>query len=332
MQASFSIIMELIQPFKLKPIFKDKIWGGNKIKTHLKFDFSPLPNCGEMWVLSGIEGNESEVMEGPLQGNTLSELLEVFMEDLVGEKNYLQYENRFPLLIKFIDSHDWLSIQVHPDDELAEARKLESGKTEMWYVLQADKEAQLIKGFNQDMDAERYQQRLENNNLEEVLNFVEVKAGDAFYIPGKTVHALGPGVLLAEIQQSSDTTYRIYDWNRKDAQGNGRQLHLEEAMESIRFEQEKQLKIDYQWDHHQAVLSKNEFFTTQIHHYTHGTELDYSHLDSFVVLLITQGSMLVKHTHGQLDCGIGEVIFVPALTDSLELHPLPECQFLEIYL
>jgi len=325
--------MELLGPLKFMPLFKNKIWGGNKIHTILKHDFSPLPNCGELWAISGIPGNESVVSEGPLEGNTLNEVLEIYMSDLVGENIYDTYENEFPLLIKFIDANDWLSVQVHPDDELAAERGLESGKTEMWYILQADEGAQIIKGFSKDTNKEEYQQHLKNNSLESILNYAPVKAGDAFYIDAKKIHALGPGILLTEIQQSSDTTYRIYDWDRKDSEGNGRQLHIEEALDSIDFSKEKGNAIHYHNHQNESQSIVDEkYFTTNILEFNNPIEKDYEEVNSFVIYIITKGSFILKGNQGDMDLGIGDVVMLPATTKTVELHPLPEATLLEVYM
>ncbi len=325
--------MELLGPLKFLPLYKNKLWGGNKIKAILRYDYSPLPNCGELWALSAVPGNESVVAEGPLEGNTLNELLEIYMSDLVGDKVFDEHQNEFPLLIKFIDANDWLSIQVHPDDELAQARGLEGGKTEMWYILQADKNAKLIKGFAKDMSKAEYQQSLKENSLETKMNYVNVNSGDAFYIGAGTVHALGPGILLTEIQQSSDTTYRIYDWDRKDETGKGRKLHINEALEAINFKAEKTNKVDYHIHNNQSMPMVDEkYFTTQILHFDSPIEKNYDELDSFVIYIVTQGSFVLKSHQGDMNLGIGDVVLLPAITEKIELHPLPKATLLEVFI
>ena len=214
--------MQNLYPLKFKPRYYDKIWGGQKLKTALNKDFGKLPNCGESWELSGVSGNISEVSNGFLAGNNLEELIEVYMGDLVGDKVFDRFSVEFPLLIKFIDANDDLSVQVHPDDKLSKERHGAYGKTEMWYVLQADKGAKLNCGFNQPITKETYLTKLENKEIMDVLNFVEVEPGDVFFMPAGRVHAIGKGIMVAEIQQTSDVTYRIYDYDRVDAKGQGR--------------------------------------------------------------------------------------------------------------
>jgi len=206
--------MHKLYPLKFKTIFKDKIWGGQKIKTILNKDFGKLPNCGETWEISGVEGNISEVSEGELEGQSLTELIRIYKSDLVGFNIYKKYKDEFPLLIKFIDATEDLSIQVHPGDNLAKKRHNSFGKTEMWYVLQADEGASLIAGFNKELTKESYKEYFESGNLDEILNREIVTKDDVFFLPAGRVHTIGKGIMIAEIQQTSDITYRIYDFNR----------------------------------------------------------------------------------------------------------------------
>jgi len=192
----------MLYPLKFNPICKEKIWGGQKIKTKLGIDYGELPNCGEVWMISGVEGNPSLVSNGFLKGNELNEVLEVYMGDLVGEKIFSRFGNEFPLLIKIIDSNDWLSIQVHPDDELARKRSLGNGKTEMWYMLDAEPDAELISGFSQDVKVDTYLEHLKNNSIKDLLNVVHVEKGDVFYIPAGRVHALGPGCWMQSLMRN----------------------------------------------------------------------------------------------------------------------------------
>ena len=235
----------MLKPLKFRTIFKDKIWGGNKIKTILNKDFSPLPNCGETWEISGVEGNVSVVAEGEYAGKSLVELIDKYTDKLIGKKLYKKFHDQFPLLIKFIDANDDLSIQVHPDDKLARKRHNSFGKTEMWYVIQADPGAKLNAGFNRKVDKETYLHHLQNNTLEEILNFEEVRAGDVFFLPAGRVHYIGKGICLAEIQQTSDITYRIYDFDRRDDKGNLRELHTDLALDAIDFNFYENYKTRY---------------------------------------------------------------------------------------
>ena len=223
---NFEIMSTVLYPLRFKPTFKEKIWGGRKIKDVIGLDYGKLPNCGEAWLLSGLWDEQSVVANGDFEGDEINDLVETFMGDLVGEGVFDKYGEQFPLLIKIIDANDWLSVQVHPDDELAEKREIGNGKTEMWYVMQADQGAELVSGFNCEMNRMKYIRVLKDNAIESVLNHESANQGDVFYIPAGRVHALGPGIVVAEIQQTSDTTYRIYDWDRIDQAGMRRELHI----------------------------------------------------------------------------------------------------------
>lgn len=325
--------MSFLGPLKFHPLLKNKIWGGDKIKTILKHDFSPLPNCGELWAVSGVEGNESIVSHGPLEGNTLNELLEVYMGELVGDSVFDIFQLEFPLLIKFIDANDWLSVQVHPDDELAELRGLERGKTEMWHIIQADNDSKLIKGFSENVSKTDFIKRLADKKLPEVLNYENVLARDSFYIQAGTIHAIGPGILLAEIQQSSDTTYRVYDWDRVDDKGEPRDLHVEEATDAIYFKAEKSGAIDYANVVNQSSpLVDEQYFTTQVLEFDKPLVKNYDELDSFVIYVVTEGSFILKSNQEDMGVGIGDVILLPASLNKVELHPLNKCHLLEVYI
>ena len=227
----------MLYPLKFKPFFKEKIWGGDKIRKILHRPVADMKNCGESWEISAIEDNVSVVANGFFaDDNDLNELIEVYMGELLGDKVYDKYGLGFPLLIKYIDATDDLSVQVHPDDKLAQERYGMNGKTEMWYVIQADEGAGLYVGFKDGVTRDQYWDAVEEGTVDELLRFYPVKKGDLFFIPAGTVHAIGRGVLLAEIQQPSDVTYRIFDWNRVDANGNSRELHVDEAFDAIHFE------------------------------------------------------------------------------------------------
>ncbi len=325
--------MSKLYPLKFKPVYKDKIWGGQKINTVLKRDFSPLPNCGEVWVLSGVEGNQTEIEEGFLEGNELNELVEVYMGELVGDKVFEQYGNEFPILIKFIDANDWLSIQVHPDDELAMERHETLGKTEMWYILDAEEKSELISGFSKKVSKEEYVQHLENKTLKNIMNFTPVEKGDVFYIPAGRVHALGPGILLAEIQQTSDNTYRIYDWDRIDKMGMVRDLHTDLALDALDFKVYDNYKTKYKEKPNQtAKMVESPFFTSNIIQLKQGLKKDYSELDSFVILIASEGSFDLTYDQNTYLVKYGEVILIPACIDKVELHPQVNCKILEVYI
>lgn len=325
--------MNKLYPLKFQPIFKDKIWGGNKIHTQLGLDFSPLPNCGEAWMLSGVDEEPSIITNGFFADNELNELVEVFMSDLVGDKVFEKFGSHFPLLIKFIDSNDYLSIQVHPDDELASKRHKSFGKTEMWYILDAEPGAELITGFNKKLTKQTYLQHLESKTLKNILNFEKVKKGDVFFIPSGRVHALGPGVLLAEIQQTSDITYRIYDWDRVDDKGKPRQLHTELAADAIDFDFLTDYKTYYAETTDKTVkLVDCPQFHTSLLNFDQPITKDYTELDSFVILICAEGSFELLWEDGREKVQKGEVVLVPAIIKNISMVPYGETRLLEVYI
>lgn len=321
-----------LYPMKFMPLYKNKIWGGNKIKK-LGFDYSPLPNCGELWALSGVKDNESVISNGFLADNNLGEVLEIYMGELIGERNYLRFGNEFPVLIKIIDANDKLSIQVHPDDTLARERGMENGKTEMWYIIDAEKGAEIVDGFDDEITADEYQKILQLGHLEDILHVEHPQKGDVFFIPAGRVHALGKGLLLAEIQQTSDCTYRIYDYNRPDSNGKMRELHTAEALAAISFNQLKDGKTHYCYEENKTVgLARCPYFTTNLISLTKNIRKDLSQLDSFVVYLCTEGIAAVKALDNIVPFHAGECVLVPAVAQDVELHCERAAKLLEIYI
>lgn len=322
----------VLYPLKFKPIFKDKIWGGRKIKEQLGLNFGSLPNCGEVWLLSGLWDEQSEVANGDFKGDEINDLVETFMGDLVGESVFDKYGEQFPLLLKIIDANDWLSVQVHPDDELAEKRGIGNGKTEMWYVMHADKDAELVMGFNREMTRMDYVKVMKNNTLREVLNYEKVEAGDVFFIPAGRVHALGPDIMVAEIQQTSDTTYRIYDWDRINEAGMSRELHIPQSVEAIDFAIPDQYKIEVQ-----DVMNKTvpvvdcQYFVTNLLQLQGEMEKDYSNLDSFVILLCTEGIFSLVWENGAVFVKQGECVLIPNIVKKVSIRAERYCKLLEVY-
>jgi len=322
----------VLYPLKFKPIFKDKIWGGRKIKEQLGLDFGSLPNCGEVWLLSGLWDEQSEVANGDFEGDEINDLVETFMGDLVGESVFDKYGEQFPLLLKIIDANDWLSVQVHPDDELAEKRGIGNGKTEMWYVMHADKDAELVMGFNREMTRMDYVKVMKNNTLRDVLNYEKVEAGDVFFIPAGRVHALGPDIMVAEIQQTSDTTYRIYDWDRINEAGMSRELHIPQSVEAIDFNIPDQYKIEVQ-----DVMNKTvpvvdcQYFVTNLLQLQGEMEKDYSNLDSFVILLCTEGIFSLVWENGAVFVKQGECVLIPNIVKKVSIRAERYCKLLEVY-
>ena len=323
----------MLYPLKFKPILKQTIWGGDKL-AYKSNDPKVKESIGESWEISGVQDNISVVSEGALEGNSLQELTEIYMGDLVGDKIYEKFGIEFPLLIKYIDARDNLSIQVHPDDATAKARHNAYGKTEMWYLVGADRDAELIMGFNKDADKSEYLTALHNHTLPVLLNTEKVEKGDCFFIPAGTVHAICKGCYIAEIQQTSDITYRIYDYDRRDKNGNPRELHTELATDVINFCEQKQHSIHYhQHENHTEELVSCNYFTTNYLKFDKEVEKDYIELDSFVIYMCLEGNFtLVYDVDKTVKVNKGETILVPAILKNLFLIPETEAEILEIYI
>lgn len=326
--------MSGLYPLKFKSIYLDKIWGGKRINTVLNKDYGNLPNCGESWEISGVEGNISVVDNGFLAGNNLQELIEIYMGDLVGDKIFKQFGEEFPLLVKFIDAQDDLSIQVHPDDKLSKERHNAFGKTEMWYVVDTEKGALINSGFNQQLSKEQYLKQIENGKLTNLLHYDETQEGDVFFIPAGRVHAIGKGVLVAEIQQTSDVTYRIFDYNRKDDKGDERELHTDLAVDAIDFSHKDEYKTKYEAVQNQSTeLASCDYFTTNILKFDQILEKDYSQLDSFIIYLNLEGKFEIIFDGETVLVEKGETVLIPASLETFQLKPLSkEVKTLEVYI
>lgn len=320
-----------LYPLKFEPIYKTRIWGGNRLSLFGKHAEN-LPNIAESWELSGVAGDESVVANGVLAGNTLPELIEVYMDELVGKKVFDDFGTVFPLLIKLIDANDDLSIQVHPDDALAAERHNSFGKTEMWYALEGEKDAMLISGFIQGVDKSVYLNHLQAGTLETVLQKTPVEKGDVFFIPAGRVHAIGKGCLVAEIQQTSDVTYRLFDFNRVDANGEPRELHTDLALDAINYEPSDDNKIHPEpQPNTPCELVKCNYFTTNVIQLTDRVQRDYYRLDSFVIYLCTQGSVEIQYANGSEIMTKGDTVLIPASLSNVTLVPQKTSEILEVY-
>lgn len=318
---------------KFKTIFKEKIWGGQKIKTVLGKDYGDLDNCGETWELSGVPGNVSEVAEGELAGQTLHQLIEAFGADLLGSSVMEKYGTEFPLLVKFIDARRDLSIQVHPNDQLAKKRHNSFGKSEMWYILEADHGASLISGFNQPLDKQKYLEKFEAGQLTDVLNRELVMAGDVFYLPAGRVHTIGAGILLAEIQQSSDVTYRIYDFDRPDKNGALRELHTEQALDAIQFECLESYKTPYNDGQGSATpILATPYFETNKFLIDEPIVRDFSGIESFKIFICYRGEAELEFASERAKMQKGDVLLIPAAVKAISILPRGETEFLETYI
>ena len=319
-----------MQPIKFNPLLVQTLWGGEKIIPfkHLNSD---LTQVGESWEISGVKGNETVVSEGEFKGKKLNELVDELKGKLVGEANYKRFGNDFPLLIKFIDARQELSIQVHPTDELAQKRGKLRGKTEMWYIMDSDENAKLRAGMKEKITPEQYKQMVEDDTITEAIAEYKVKEGDCFFLPAGRIHSIGTGCFLAEIQQTSDVTYRIYDFKRKDKNGNYRELHTEEAAECIDYNVEQNYRTEYTPVKNEGVaLVECPYFTTAVYDLNEPMTLDYSELDSFVILIGLKGSGEITDNEGNTTtlCE-GETILIPATTS--EVKVTGNIKFLETY-
>jgi mannose-6-phosphate isomerase len=323
--------LNMLYPLTFSTIYKDKIWGGQKIRSILNKDFGDLPNCGETWEVSGVSGNISVVDNGTLAGQPLTALIQEYKSELVGKHVHHQFGDEFPLLIKFIDANQDLSIQVHPDDELAAKRHNSFGKTEMWYVLQADQGAKLISGFNQPLTREKYLEKFNAGKLTDILNSEEVKDDDVFFLPAGRVHTIGKGLMIAEIQQTSDITYRIYDFDRVDAEGKKRELHVEEALNAIDYRHYDSYKTDYS----EKSNSRNQLVECP-YFVTNKLVLDKPYdaslsADSFRVYICLSGKAELVTPNGTVGMKSGSVALVPAAIESVGIEPKSKVTLLETY-
>jgi mannose-6-phosphate isomerase len=319
-------------PLKFKPVFHYRIWGGVKLRTDLHKVYDQ-DSIGESWEISAVPESETVVEHGIYKGKTINELIKDFKADFLGEEIYQQYGGVFPLLIKFIDAKKPLSIQVHPNNKLARERHDSLGKNEMWYVMPSFKDATITVGFKEQIDKKLYQKHLDNNTITDVLNEFSVKAGDAFYIPTGRVHAIGAGVVLAEIQQSSDVTYRIYDYDRKDAKtGKKRELHTELALEAIDFKLHDTYHTEYSRKKNQPnELINSPYFKTNFLKIKGKQQRDLSQMNSFVIYMCVKGDASLIYEKETYCITQGECLLLPAGIEAV-CFKATTAQLIEVYL
>lgn len=320
-----------MQPIKFQPLLKQTLWGGDKIVTFKHLD-SQLENVGESWEISGVKDNETIVKEGPLKGKSLNEVVAKLKDRLVGKENYQRFGDEFPLLIKFIDARQDLSIQVHPNDEIAHKQGKPRGKTEMWYLMESEPGAKLYCGLKKQITPDQYKEMVDNDTICDALAQYEVKEGDCFFLPAGRIHAIGPGCFLAEIQQTSDVTYRIYDYKRKDKNGNYRELHTKLAAESINYQVENDYRTHYVGRLNKGVsLVQCPYFCTAVYDLNEPMTLDYSELDSFVILIGLKGEGKITDNEGnEVSIMAGDTLLIPATTETLSVSGT--VKFLETYI
>jgi len=315
-------------PLQFEPILKERIWGGEKLKTILN---KPITSkiTGESWELSTVEGDVSVVVNGALKGKSLMDLIDETPNEILGTEVYKRFGKQFPLLFKYLDAREDLSIQVHPNDKLAKERHNSFGKTEMWYVTQADADARIIVGFKENSSKEEYLKHLNDKSLVSILDTVKAKPGDVFFLETGTVHAIGAGLVVAEIQQTSDITYRLYDFDRKDAQGNTRELHVDLALDAINYN-----KVDTQKKYETKTNTSNvvvdcPYFTTNFLPLEDKLEVSKTG-ETFTVYMCIEGSFEIEYDGFIQSYKKGDTVLVPAEITAFILNG--NASILEIYI
>jgi mannose-6-phosphate isomerase len=324
--------MSDLYPLKFETVLKEKVWGGNALVNRFnKKPFNANP-VGESWEISAIADNQSVVCNGFLAGNNIEELIEVYMGDITGDQIYEKYGNEFPLLIKIIEARQDLSIQVHPGDSLAKERHNAYGKTEMWYILDADAGSKIFTGFKQGVTKEMYEEAVKNGNLAELLNVENPEPGDTFFTPAGRIHAIGAGTVLAEIQQTSDITYRIYDWNRKSTGNEKRELHTDLALDAIDFGEAGKNRIHRVAELNSSVNLVNcEYFNTNLLWLSKAVRKEYYNIDSFVIYICAEGEFLIRWDESSETVSKGETVLLPAMIKEVTIEPVGEAKLLEVY-
>lgn len=325
--------MTELYPLKFEPILVDKIWGGNALagRWGKKADLSR--KIGESWELSGVSENLSVVSNGFLAGNNIEEIIEVYMGDITGEAVFEKYGVEFPILIKFIEAAEDLSIQVHPDDKLAMERHATYGKTEMWYILESRPGSQIYSGFSKPVTRESFDEALHSGNLPGLLNVELSRNDDVFFTPAGRIHAIGAGNLLVEIQQTSDVTYRIFDWNRKNDDGSDRKLHTELSLDAIDYSAAGNAAIRKDFGPDNTVnLVSCKYFITNILHFSSTIQKDYNLFDSFIIYICLDGEFLIHWDSGTEIVLKGETVLLPAMITDVVLEPRPEAKILEVFI
>ncbi len=315
-----------------EPILKTTLWGGERISAFKGVDFTQK-SIGESWEISGIKGKESIVVGSADNGMILSELLNKYKADLLGKANYARFKNEFPLLVKFIDAQKDLSIQVHPNNEMAQRLCNCQGKSEMWYVIDAAPSSVLCNGFSEKVSREEYEQRVADGSIAQKLHYnTDIKKGDLFYVPAGRVHSIGAGAFLLEIQQTSDITYRIYDFGRLDSNGNHRELHTKYALEALNFDDNAGSCIDYERkDNCKVQLLETTYFTTNLFNLDIAFDRDYSGLDTFKILIVVEGECEISNSTEKLNLRQGMTVLIPASDRSIKIVPKNSVSIVETY-
>ncbi|MGI5913562.1 MAG: type I phosphomannose isomerase catalytic subunit [Bacteroidales bacterium] len=325
--------MSVLYPLKFEPLLKEKIWGGSSLVSNYKKSGNPDLKYGESWELSAVSDNLSIIENGFLAGNNIEELIEVYMGDLVGDTVYEKFGIEFPLLIKLIESESDLSLQVHPNNELALKRHNAYGKTEMWYIMEAKNNARIYTGFKKETSREEYLNAVKNKDVASLIRIENCSPGDVFLNPSGRIHAIGAGLVLVEIQQTSDITYRISDWGRLDDSGKPRELHTDLATDAIDFNSVGSLKSSTVINiNSSANIAECEFFNTNLQWIDRAVMKNYESIDSFIVYICVEGSFNVRWNKNSEEISLGETVLIPATLRELVLEPTPEAKLLEIYI
>ena len=325
--------MSELYPLKFEPLLKDKVWGGYALERDFNKKPAGLPNIGESWELSSVDGNLSVVNNGFLAGNNIEELIEVYMGDITGDSVFEKFGNTFPLLFKFIEAGEDLSIQVHPGDAMAKEKHNDYGKTEMWYILESEKDSRIYTGFRKGVTKEMYKESIKNGTLPELIFFENAEQGDAFFTPAGRIHSIGKGIVLVEIQQTSDLTYRISDWNRKNNNSVKRELHLDLALEAMDFTAagKNKIRIDPELNKTENLVSC-EYFNTNILLFNSIIKKEYHLIDSFVVYICTDGEFKIRWDGNSEKVSKGETVLLPAMIKEVMLEPSGDARLLEVFI
>ena len=317
-----------LYPLQFEPILKERIWGGEKLKTLLH---KPITSTitGESWELSTVEGEVSIVANGELKGKSLTELINSFPDEILGTAVHIRFGKQFPLLFKYLDAREDLSIQVHPNDELAKKRHNSFGKTEMWYIMQADDNARIIVGFKENSNADEYLENLKNKTLLSILDNVKVQSGDVFFLETGTVHTIGAGIVVAEIQQTSDITYRLYDFDRVDANGNTRELHVDLALDAINYNKVESKKSYTTNSNQSNSVVDCPYFTTNYIPLDGAISVSKSR-ESFTVYMCVEGSFEIEYNNSKTQYIKGDTVLIPAAMNAFILNG--KASILEIYI
>ena len=324
----------MLYPLKFNSIYKEKIWGGSKLKTFIENTIFPSENIGESWEISGINGDLTLIKNGIYAGKNINEIIDIYGDKILGKKNFSRFGKKFPLLIKFIDAEKILSLQVHPDDITAGKKYNSFGKSEMWYIIDSDRDAEIISGFKKETNKKEFENYFFQDNLGEILNFEKTSKGDAFFIPAGRIHTIGAGNLIAEIQQSSDITFRVSDWDRSDENGKKRELHYEQALESIDFSYKGNMKCEYaEIEKNKYNLLQSEYFSVNFLKIKEKLFLDYSQSDSFVIYICLSGSFdIIFNKKETVSIKKGETILIPADLKEIVLERNTDAEVLEVFI